>query len=56
MSKIFTEKDRAFLDGLTGDREFRSKYLYSIELWQSFTDGLYKYYIRKYPITGGDKN
>ena len=56
MSQLFTHKDRAFLDGLTGDKELARKYLHSTSLWQSFTNGLQQYYIRKYEITGGNRN
>ena len=39
MSELFSQKDKAFLDGLTGDKELCRKYLHSKELWKSFSDG-----------------
>ena len=56
MSELFSQKDKAFLDGLTGNKELGRKYLLSRELWQSFSDGLQRYYIRKYELNGGNRN
>jgi len=56
MSETFTLTDRAFVDGLSGNREAAKKYLLSKALWQSFCTGLQKYYIRMYELNGGHRN